>query len=151
MINLIHFLTEELREIMASLGIRKVDDLIGNTKLLKPRKNQYWKTKNLDLNPILFSHLDKPKNYYNSSKQKDYLSGQLDYIILDKVKDTLENPSIKTNISIKIRKLVEIIAVPVAKPSRPSHQLKALIKPTMKKVVIKKLTTTDNSIFAKFE
>ncbi len=102
MINLIHFLTEELREIMASLGIRKVDDLIGNTKLLKPRKNQYWKTKNLDLNPILFSHLDKPKNYYNSSKQKDYLSGQLDYILLDKVKDTLENPSIKTNISIKI-------------------------------------------------
>ena len=103
MITLIHFLTEELREIMASLGIRKVDDLIGNTKLLKPRKNQYWKTKNLDLNPILFSHLDKPKNYYNSSKQKDYLSGQLDYILLDKVKDTLENPSIKTNISIKIR------------------------------------------------
>ena len=34
MVNLIHFLTEELREIMASLGVRKVDDLIGNTKLL---------------------------------------------------------------------------------------------------------------------
>ena len=39
MVNLIHFLTEELREIMASLGVRKVDDLIGNTKLLKQRNN----------------------------------------------------------------------------------------------------------------
>ena len=90
MVNLIHFLTEELREIMASLGVRKVDDLIGNTKLLKQRKNQHWKTKSLDLNPILFSHLDKPKNYYNSSHQKDFLLDQLDYVLLEKIKDTLD-------------------------------------------------------------
>ena len=59
--------------------------------------------------------------------------------------------SILDVIFIRKRKLVEIIAVPVAKPSRPSQQLKALIKPTIKKVVIKKLKTIDNSIFAKFE
>ena len=103
MVNLIHFLTEELREIMASLGVRKVDDLIGNTKLLKQRNNQHWKTKNLDLNPILFSHLDKPKNYYNSSHQKDFLSDQLDYVLLDKIKDTLDNPSVRSNVSTLIK------------------------------------------------
>ena len=103
MVNLIHFLTEELREIMASLGVRKVDDLIGNTKLLKQRNNQHWKTKNLDLNPILFSHLDKPKNYYNSSHQKDFLSDQLDYVLLEKIKDTLDNPSVRSNVSTQIK------------------------------------------------
>ena len=103
MVNLIHFLTEELREIMASLGVRKVDDLIGNTKLLKQRNNQHWKTKNLDLNPILFSQLDKPKNYYNSSHQKDFLSDQLDYVLLEKIKDTLDNPSVRSNVSTQIK------------------------------------------------
>ena len=103
MVNLIHFLTEELREIMASLGVRKVDDLIGNTKLLKQRNNQHWKTKNLDLNPILFSQLDKPKNYYNSTHQKDFLSDQLDYVLLEKIKDTLDNPSVRSNVSTQIK------------------------------------------------
>ena len=45
MINLIKFLMKELREIMASLGIKKVDDLIGQANLLKQKKNNHYKIK----------------------------------------------------------------------------------------------------------
>ena len=103
MINLIKFLTEELREIMASLGIKKVNDLIGQTNLLKQKKNKYWKTKNLDLYPILFKHSAKPKSYYNSSGQKDFLSKQLDLIFLEKTQNILDGSSKKLNLSSKIK------------------------------------------------
>ena len=103
MINLIKFLTEELREIMASLGIKNVNDLIGQTNLLKQKKNNYWKTKDLNLNPILFKHSAKPKSYYNSSRQKDFLSDQLDFIILQKIEKILDGSCKKFNFSSKIR------------------------------------------------
>ncbi|MFH1288799.1 MAG: glutamate synthase large subunit [bacterium] len=50
-----HFVARELREIMASLGIRKVDELIGETQLLEVNEVVLpWKAKGLDLSRILY-------------------------------------------------------------------------------------------------
>ncbi len=38
-VNFMHFIAEELREIMAKLGVRTVDELVGRTDLLKQREN----------------------------------------------------------------------------------------------------------------
>ena len=38
--NFMLFIAEELREIMARLGIRRVEDMVGRTDLLRVRKNQ---------------------------------------------------------------------------------------------------------------
>ncbi len=53
-INYLHFVAEELRRIMASLGFRTVDEMVGRSDLLEIRgDNAHWKARTLDLSPIL--------------------------------------------------------------------------------------------------
>ncbi len=54
-INFMFFVAEELREIMASLGFRKLDDMVGRTDLLDfADLSGHWKAKHVDLFPILY-------------------------------------------------------------------------------------------------
>lgn len=49
------FVAEELREIMASLGIRKIDDMVGRTDLLEINEAMLpWKAADLDLSSVLY-------------------------------------------------------------------------------------------------
>ncbi len=48
------FMAQEVREIMAQLGVRKFDDLVGRTDLLVQRKVDHWKAKTVDLSAILY-------------------------------------------------------------------------------------------------
>ncbi len=53
-VNFMRFIATELREIMAKLGIRKINEMVGRTDLLVPWKAiEHWKAKGLDLTPIL--------------------------------------------------------------------------------------------------
>ncbi len=55
-INFFTFLAMEVREIMAELGFRKFDELIGRVDLLEMNTfNNNWKTKSLDLEAILYN------------------------------------------------------------------------------------------------
>jgi glutamate synthase (NADPH) large chain len=52
-VNYFFFVAEELRELMAQLGIRRFDDLIGRSDLLDMRKGiAHWKAKGLDYSRI---------------------------------------------------------------------------------------------------
>jgi glutamate synthase (NADPH) large chain len=54
-VNLFHFLAEELREIMAELGFRTVNEMVGKVDRLEVRElENHWKYQNIDLTPILF-------------------------------------------------------------------------------------------------
>lgn len=54
-VNLFTFLATELREIMASLGFRTINEMVGQSQLLKVRTDlQHWKLRNLDLSPVLY-------------------------------------------------------------------------------------------------
>ena len=53
-VNFMRFIAQELREIMAKLGFRKLEDMIGRTDKLNPwNAIGHWKAKGLDLTPIL--------------------------------------------------------------------------------------------------
>jgi glutamate synthase (NADPH/NADH) large chain len=48
------YIAEEVREILASLGYRTLEELIGHTELLDTRKAiEHWKASGLDLRPVL--------------------------------------------------------------------------------------------------
>ncbi|MCW2573040.1 MAG: glutamate synthase large subunit, partial [Frankiales bacterium] len=48
------YIAEEVREILASLGYRTLEELIGHTELLDTRKAiEHWKASGLDLQPVL--------------------------------------------------------------------------------------------------
>jgi glutamate synthase (NADPH/NADH) large chain len=52
-VNYFFFVAEEVRELMAQLGIRKIDDLIGRTELLDMKKGiEHWKAKGLDFSKV---------------------------------------------------------------------------------------------------
>ncbi len=61
--NFMRFIAQELREYMAKLGVRTVDELVGRTDLLKIREGLSDKQKKIDLSQIL-------SNPYVGSKEK---------------------------------------------------------------------------------
>ena len=52
--NFMYFVAEEIREIMASLGFRSIDEMVGRCDLLETSDAiKHWKAEGLDLTPIL--------------------------------------------------------------------------------------------------
>ncbi|WP_456424863.1 glutamate synthase large subunit [Lutibacter sp.] len=83
-INFFFYIAEELRKIMAQLGFRTMDEMIGQTQKINANKAiNHYKAKGLDLSSILH----KPKGYSkmalkNSEKQNHNLDKVLDFQIL---------------------------------------------------------------------
>ncbi|MFC5464234.1 glutamate synthase large subunit [Lederbergia graminis] len=57
-VNLMHFIAQEVREYMAELGFRSLDEMIGQTKYLKRSDRGNWKSQRLDLAPLLHQQLE---------------------------------------------------------------------------------------------
>ncbi|MDE2181866.1 MAG: glutamate synthase large subunit [Alphaproteobacteria bacterium] len=67
-VNLFSFIAEEVREILASLGMRRLEDVIGRTDLLAQISRGAEELDDLDLNPLLVQA--DPGNYARHSTQK---------------------------------------------------------------------------------
>jgi glutamate synthase domain-containing protein 2/glutamate synthase domain-containing protein 3 len=53
-VNMMLFIAEELRELMAELGIRTVEEMVGRVDLLETREmTDHWKAKSVDLTSVL--------------------------------------------------------------------------------------------------
>jgi glutamate synthase domain-containing protein 2/glutamate synthase domain-containing protein 1/glutamate synthase domain-containing protein 3 len=91
-VNYFFFVAEEARQIMAQLGIRKFDDLVGRADLLDTRKGlDHWKSKGLDFSRI-FHMPDAPANVPRRQvEEQDHgLSCALDLELIDKCKPAFE-------------------------------------------------------------
>ncbi|AFZ17304.1 glutamate synthase large subunit [Allocoleopsis franciscana] len=54
-VNFMKFIAQEARELMAELGFRTINEMVGRTDILEPKKAvEHWKAKNLDLSKILY-------------------------------------------------------------------------------------------------
>ena len=62
LINYFRFMVQEVREIMAELGIRKFDDLVGRRNLLSVRSIDHWKAKTVDPSPLLYVPREAKEN-----------------------------------------------------------------------------------------
>jgi glutamate synthase (NADPH/NADH) large chain len=92
-VNLFKFLTEELREIMAGLGFRTINEMVGQADFLEKRENiDHWKFNKLDLSPILFKEpATKYVGLFKSEEQDHGLSDILDWQLLKMAQPALEN------------------------------------------------------------
>ena len=53
-VHFMEFVAEEVRELMASLGLRTVNEMIGRVDCLEPRRAiDHWKARGIDLTPLL--------------------------------------------------------------------------------------------------
>jgi glutamate synthase (NADPH/NADH) large chain len=86
------FVARELREWMAQLGFRTVDEMIGQVQCLDVGKAvDHWKQKGLDFSEILYKP-DVPHALYNCEKQRleDELRDVLDRKLLERARPALE-------------------------------------------------------------
>ncbi|MDZ4814693.1 MAG: glutamate synthase large subunit [Verrucomicrobiota bacterium] len=92
-VNFMRFIAQEVRELMAQLGIRTVNELIGRTDLLKVNNAvDHWKAKGLDLSKILYQPKSGPEvGRYAQVEQNHGLDKSLDLtVLLEKSKPALE-------------------------------------------------------------
>ena len=92
-INLFKFLTQELREIMAELGFRTINEMVGQVDFLENRENiDHWKFRNVDLSPILFKEpASVYTGLYKSEEQDHGLSDVLDWKLLAAAQPALDH------------------------------------------------------------
>jgi len=92
-INFLFYVAEDLRRIMAELGFRKVDDMVGRVDCLVQRKNvDHWKAKGIDLSSVLYnppmpSHVGRRCTQAQDHGLYDALDGKL----IEQASDAIEN------------------------------------------------------------
>ena len=91
-VNYFFFIAEEVRQIMAQLGIRKFDELIGRSDLLDTRKGlEHWKAQGLDFSR-LFAQPQVPADVprLHVAEQDHCLEKALDNVLIAKSKPAIE-------------------------------------------------------------
>lgn len=91
-VNFFHFMVQELREIMAELGYKTVNEMIGQVDNLEVRDDiTHWKYKNLDISSVLYK---EPASLYTSlycTEEQDHgMQDILDWKLLEAAKPALE-------------------------------------------------------------
>jgi glutamate synthase (NADPH/NADH) large chain len=100
------YMTQELREIMAELGFKTVNEMVGQVDALGMRENiQHWKYKNLDLSAVLYKEpADENVGLYCTETQDHGLAAVLDWKLLAAAKPAIDNKQ-KVTASFNIRNI----------------------------------------------
>jgi len=109
-VNYLFFVAEEARELMAKLGVRRVEDLIGRADLLDKRRGiEHWKAKGLDFSRIFHlpevpaAHLGGPARHHCET-QDHGLDKALDNRLIELARPALERGE-KVTIETPIRNI----------------------------------------------
>jgi glutamate synthase (NADPH/NADH) large chain len=94
-VNLFRFLAEEMREIMAELGFRTINEMVGRVQFLKVKEGlKHWKLNKIDLSGMLHPVYNaKGLTLYNSEQQDHGMADILDWKLLEHAKPALEDQS----------------------------------------------------------
>jgi hypothetical protein len=92
-INYFFFVAEEIRQLMAELGFRKFEEMVGRTDKLKKRKAiEHWKAKGVDLSSILYRPEQAERLAICHVEEQDHqLDEALDNELIERCKRALEN------------------------------------------------------------
>ncbi|HLT25545.1 MAG TPA: glutamate synthase-related protein, partial [Zeimonas sp.] len=91
-VNYFFFVAEEVREIMAQLGVRRFEELIGRTDLLDMRKGiAHWKARGLDFSRVFHQPAVPPETPRRQVEAQDHgLERALDHKLLELARPALE-------------------------------------------------------------
>lgn len=104
-VNFMKFVAQELREIMAQLGFRNLNEMIGRADLIEPKKAvEHWKAKGLDFSKVLYQPKVGPEvGRYCTDVQDHGIDRSLDMtVLLDLCKPAIERgEKVKAELPIK--------------------------------------------------
>ncbi|MFI4936481.1 MAG: glutamate synthase-related protein, partial [Caulobacterales bacterium] len=91
-INYFFFVAEELREIMAQLGFRTMNEMIGQVARLDPRPAlEHWKARGIDLSRLLYAAPSgDAKALWNCERQNHGLERALDHELISAAQHALD-------------------------------------------------------------
>ena len=92
-VNFFFFIAEEVREMMAQLGFRTVDEMIGRVDMLQARKDvDHWKAKHVDLSSMLHNPAVPLRFGRRCQIAQDHgLEGALDYELIRQAQAALDH------------------------------------------------------------
>jgi glutamate synthase (NADPH) large chain len=92
-VNFFRFMVEELREIMAELGFKTVNEMIGQVDYLQAKENiTHWKFSKLDLSQVLYKEPCPPYMLLYCAEEQDHgLTEVLDWELLAAAKPAIDN------------------------------------------------------------
>ena len=103
-VNFFRFIVQELREVMAELGFRTVNEMVGQVEHLQLRENiQHWKYSKLDLSAVLYkAPADNSTGLYQQEAQDHGLANVLDWQLLQAAQPAIESQTkVSAQFSIK--------------------------------------------------
>jgi glutamate synthase (ferredoxin) len=122
-VNFMRFIAEELREIMAKLGIRTLNEMVGRTDKLVPWKAiEHWKAKGLDLTPILHQPVAGPEvGRYRQQDQDHGIEKSLDVTkLLDICEPAIER-GVRVHADLPIRNVNRVVGTIVGSEVTKKH------------------------------
>ncbi len=103
-VNFVKFLAQELREIMAELGFRTVNEMVGRVDKLKAKEGvKHWKAKHLQLDKLLYRmYVREEDNTFKSIEQDHALDKAIDNELIESMQEAIYNKKpIEKEITIK--------------------------------------------------
>ncbi|MBC2770656.1 glutamate synthase-related protein [Pusillimonas minor] len=89
-VNYFFFVAEEVREIMAQLGVRTFDELVGRADLLNMSSAiEHWKAKGLDFSKV-FHQVPSTHPLFHTESQDHGLDKALDHTLIERAKPAIE-------------------------------------------------------------
>ena len=104
LVTFFRYLAEEIRELLASLGLRSIEEAVGRADLLDTREAiEHWKASGLDLSDTLTMAQPRPgSNLYQSKAQDHGLEAVLDQALIRRAAPALESArAVKIEMPIK--------------------------------------------------
>lgn len=92
-VNFFRFLAQDLREVMAELGFRTVEEMVGRVDMLDKRDDiENWKYKSLDLSGLLYKEpADETTGIFKQEEQDHGMADILDWQLWEKAKRAIAN------------------------------------------------------------
>ncbi len=131
-INYMYFVAQELREIMANLGLRTIDEMIGKSEKLDTKDAlNYYKIKGIDLSKILYKpNTDKNSVLRNTEKQDHNLKNVLDFEILKESQFSIDK-KVKMSLDFNIKNTDRTVGAIISNEISKKYGSKALPKDTL--------------------
>ncbi|AXI40084.1 glutamate synthase large subunit [Bacillaceae bacterium ZC4] len=107
-VNFMYFIAQEVREIMASLGFRTIDEMVGRVDVLKvsDRAKKHWKAKHLDLSRLLYQ-VEGPRTFARPQNHK--IDQSLDVNeVLPKVEEAIKRKE-KVELHLNIKNVNRVV------------------------------------------
>jgi glutamate synthase (NADPH/NADH) large chain/glutamate synthase (ferredoxin) len=131
-VNYFFFVAEELRQLMAKLGFRTINEMVGRVDKLRIHKAvDHWKAKGLDLTPLLTKpDVGDDIARYCRQKQDHGIADVLDRTLIEKCKPAIEKKE-KVTLDLPIRNVYRTVGTMLSSAIAKKHGLAGLPEGTI--------------------